>query len=316
MLPLSRTPSITPLIVFLNAAVIVVQTFLGDFNPIPLWVNWVVAGFLSGGIWHIVARFSLEGGAKVKAFAISWPLLALTMNISYCYFSPTDLYYKTIVQLLAILAILTLFLSLWQRRKSILKHLLIGLIIGVVSTLIPHAILWLLLIPLASYYMRCWSSRNLFSALTGTLFGVWVVYLAHALVLGFPMADAIIQRYAVVLATDDITTLLSGLGFWQYLFLAFTALLLIVYSISSRLITTGTVRVASSIQLISMLSFALVFFLFFDLRHLTTYLCIFSLFLGLQLTIHQANSHSAANEWWIILILVLTAALSLLPVIL
>lgn len=314
--PLSRYHAITPLIVLINAGVIVALMLLGGFSPVPLVVNWLVAGLLSAGIWHIVARFSLEGGAKVKAFAISWPLLALTMNFSYCYFPHTDLFYKNIAQLIAILAILTLFLSLWQRRQAIIKHLLIGLIIGLLSTLIPHALLWLLLIPVSCYFMRSWSSRNFFSALTGTAMGVWMVYIGHAFFLGIPAANAIIAQYSVIVATDDLSGLLQGMGVWQYLFLAFTALLLVIYSFTYNLITSGSVRASASIQLISMLSLALVFFLFLDLRHLTTYLCIYSLFLGLQLTIHQANLHSALNEWWVLLILLIASALTLLPIIL
>lgn len=311
--PLSRYHASTPLIVLINAGVIVALMFLGDFKPVPLVVNWLVAGLLSGGIWHIVARFSLEGGAKVKAFAISWPLLALTMNFSYCYFPHTDLFYKNIAQLIAILAILTLFLSLWQRRQAILKHLLIGLIIGLVSTLIPHALLWLLLIPMSSYFMRSWSTRNFFSALTGTAMGIWMVYIGHAFFLGIPAASTVIGQYSVILAQEDLTVLLQGMGVWQYLFLAFTALLLMIYSITTAINSSGSVRASASIQLISLLSCALVFFLFLDLRHLTTYLCIYSLFLGLQLTIHQANLHSAISEWCVLLILLIVSMLTLMP---
>lgn len=286
---------------------------LGDASPVPLWINWVMAGVLSAGIWHIVSRFSLDGGINVRAFAISWPLLSLTSNFSYCYFAHTDLFYKNIAQLVAMLGILTLFMSIWQRRQSILKHLAIGLIIGLISTLIPHAVLWLLLLPIASYYMRSWSSRNMFSTLTGSLLGIWFVYCFLALWQGIPAADKMIEQYAIIMQKDDIQTLIQSIGLWQSLFLGVTALLLVFYSAIARLINTGSMRSSSSILLIATLSLMLIVLLLLDQRHLTTYLNMFALFLSLQLTINQSNLHSALNEWWILVLLLIFTALSILP---
>lgn len=272
-----------------------------------------MAGVLSAGIWHIVSRFSLDGGINVRAFAISWPLLSLTSNFSYCYFAHTDLFYKNIAQLVAMLGILTLFMSIWQRRQSILKHLAIGLIIGLISTLIPHAILWLLLLPIASYYMRSWSSRNMFSTLTGSLLGIWFVYCFLALWQGIPAADKMVEQYAIIMQKDDIQTLTQSIGLWQSLFLGVTALLLVFYSAIARLINTGSMRSSSSILLIATLSLMLIVLLLLDQRHLTTYLNMFALFLSLQLTINQSNLHSAFNEWWILVLLLIFTALSILP---
>lgn len=272
-----------------------------------------MAGVLSAGIWHIVSRFSLDGGINVRAFAISWPLLSLTSNFSYCYFAHTDLFYKNIAQLVAMLGILTLFMSIWQRRQSILKHLAIGLIIGLISTLIPHAVLWLLLLPIASYYMRSWSSRNMFSTLTGSLLGIWFVYCFLALWQGIPAADKMIEQYAIIMQKDDIQTLIQSIGLWQSLFLGVTALLLVFYSAIARLINTGSMRSSSSILLIATLSLMLIVLLLLDQRHLTTYLNMFALFLSLQLTINQSNLHSALNEWWILVLLLIFTALSILP---
>lgn len=311
--PLSHFRPITPLLILLSAAVVVTLTLLGDADPMYLWINWAMAGVLSTGIWHIVSRFSLDGGVNLRAFAISWPLLSLTSNFSYCYFAHTDLFYKNIAQLIAILAILTLFMSLWQRRQAILKHLYIGLIIGLVSILIPHAVLWLLLLPIASYYMRSWSARNMFSTLTGTLLGIWFSYCGIALWLGLPAADSIIQQYAVIMQEDDIQQLVQGIGLWQSLFLGVTALLLVIYSLMARFINTGSVRTSSSILLIATLSLMLIVLFMLDMRHLTTYLNMFALFLSLQLTINQSNLHSALNEWWILGLLLIFTALSVLP---
>lgn len=313
--PLTSFRPITLLLILLSMGVNAALMILGGYDPIPLWVNWAVAGVLSAGIWQIVAHFSLDGGAKVRAFAISWPLLSLTMNFSYCNFAHTDVFLHNIAQLVAMLAILSLIMSLWQLRQAIVTHMVIGLIIGLVSTLMPHTVLWMLLLPIASYFMRSWSTRNIFSSITGMVLGIWVIYCILAFVSGFGRADQMLSQYAVIARNDNPDTLLLGLGLWQYLYLGFSALLLLGYSASARVINTGTVRAGSSILLIAMLSFMLIVLLLLDLRHLTTYLSMFSLFLGLQLTIHQANHHSAINEWWTLCILLIFTALSILPLV-
>ena len=104
--------------------------------------------------------------------------------------------------LLAILAIISLQMSLWQRRVAIIKHLLLGLIIGLISTLHPHLILIVLLLPIAGYYMRCLSPRNLLSAITGTALGIWIIYLIVCILPllgskegGIAAADRMIMAY-------------------------------------------------------------------------------------------------------------------------
>lgn len=311
--PLTQFRYITPSLIFLSIVVNVVLMLEGGFSPVPLWVNWVMAGVLASSVWRIVAGFSLDGGANVKAFAITWPLLSLTMNFSYCYFAHTELLYRNILQLIAMLAMLTLILSLWQKRVSILKHLIIGLIIGVVSVVVPHTILWLLLLPIASYFMRSWSPRNILSAITGILLGIWIAYCIYFIGWGETAANQMIAQYASITRSEDFLQLFQGIGLWQYIFLGFMGVLLIGYSASAGVINTGSVRVGASVSLIIALGFALVVLFFLDLRHLPAYLDMFALFLGLQLTIHQANHHSSINEWWTVAIIVVVAVLCILP---
>jgi len=287
---------------------------LSDASPTVLWINWAVAGVLSSGIWHIVSRFRLDGGASVRAFAISWPLLTGSLCFTYCHFPQTDQWLQGIIQQLAMLAFISLQMSLWQRHQAILKHLLLGLIIGLTSTLIPHTLLWVLLLPISSYYMRSWSMRNMMSALTGILFGIWVIYLVLFFVMGMEAADEMILQYAVLVTPIDFSPLMA-LNLWQYTYLGFIALLLLLYSFSGLAISVGqSVRAEASILLISALSLALALLFAFDAQHLTAYIGMFALFLGLQLTIHQANLNAAINEWWILLILVISTALCVIPI--
>lgn len=303
--------------ILLSIGLVVALMLLGNANPVILWINWGVSGLLATGIWHIVARFRLDGGSSLRAYAISWPLLSLTSNFTYCYFPQNDLFYKSIGQQLALLAVITLVMSLWQRRIAILKHLLIGLVIGVTSALLPHVILWLLLFPLACYHMRSWSSRNMFSVITGVVLGIWFVYCGLFFIKDLPTANSLIQQFSVILAPDDYHFIRQGMGLWQCLFLAFIALLLLIYSASSLAFNAGqSVRAGASITLITTLSLAMVLLLLLDLQHLTTYIGILSLFLSLQLTIHQTNLRSALNEWWTIFIILIGTALCILPLVL
>ena len=311
--PLSHFRLITPLLILLSAGVMAALVAVGGYDVVPLGLIWAAAGLLSAGIWNIVSRFSLDGGANVKAFAISWPLLSLSTDFAYCYLPHTDLFYRSLAEQFAMLAILTLEMSLWQHRHAILKHLLIGLILGLVSTLLPHALTWLLMLPVACYFMRCWSARNILSALTGVVLGIWFVYCGVFLVCGMATADGVVGQYAQLLQRPDLGALAATLGVWQYTFLGLMALLLVMYSISATVLSPGSVRVGASIKLVSVLSFLLVLLMLADLSHLTDYLCLFAFFLSLQLTIHQANIHSAVYEWWTLLILLIIMALCILP---
>jgi len=301
------------MLIGLSIGLVVALTFLSGADSKILWINWVVAGILSAGIWHIVSRFRLDGGASVKAFAIAWPLLTGSLCFTYCYFPKAGSFYSGIIQQLALLAFLSLEMSLWQRHKAILKHLLLGLVIGLTSTLVPDTILWILLLPIASYHMRSWSTRNLMTAITGILVGIWIIYLVLFFGTGMEAADQMILQYATIVQFVDFSSMV-GLGMWQYIFLSFIALPLLIYPFSGLAIDVGqSVRAEASIILISTLSLALAVLLLFDLQHLTSYVGMFSLFLSLQLTIHQANLDAAVNEWWILLILAISTALCLIP---
>ena len=302
--PLTQYRHVTPVLILLSAALVAVLALLGQATPKALWSAWVTAGVLSAGIWHIVARFRLDGGASVKAFAISWPLLTASLCFARCYLvipGTDDEGVWGIVQQLALLAFLSLQMSLWQRRVAIIKHMLLGLIIGLTSTLCPHALGWIVLLLIASYYMRCSSLRNMMSALTGIVLGIWVVYLAHFFGNSIDAADGMMAE-------------LAAMGTWCTAFVAYVGLLLLVYAMAGLAIDVGqTVRAEASIVLVSVLSLVMMGLLVLDAAHLATLLPMLATLLALQLTIQQANLRSALVEWWILLIIAVGAALCLLP---
>lgn len=313
--PFSQYRFITPLLISVSIITTLVLMLFGMGNHIMLWFNWASAGILSLIIWNSISRFNLQGGSELKAFGISWPLITAGFQFSYCYFPATESYYKTAPQVIAMMLMISVTMSLWQRRQSTLKCLLLGFIIGLISSVVPHAILWLLLFPIACYYMRCWSARNMLSALTGAAFAIWIAYCSHYLLEASSEANQMLHAYAAIVRDEDYVTPFLNLGLWQWMYMGITLLLLVVYSISGLLLGAGqSVRTSSSIQMISVFSLVYLFLMAFDVSHIFSNLCFFSLFISLQLTIHQANLRNRLHDWWIIVVIIIYNSLCFLPI--
>lgn len=316
LFPLSRYKVTTFLLILLSALLIVGQNFLTDVNPFFLWGNWLSAGLLALGIWYLMGRFHLGGVSEGKSLAITWPLMSVTQNFALLYFDPSYSYIRGLLVLFALMGIITLALSTWQEEQSTIRSLSIGLLIGLSSTVFPHSILWLILVPFITFHMRSASSRNVFSILTGALMGVWMNYCLLFILLGEAAANAMLLQYADIINLSDYTAALSSFSLWQWLYLAMLTLLVIVYSISAMLLGTGhSVRASASIMLLSTVSIAEVLFLCFDLSNTALYISQLTLFLCVQLSIHQANLRSSVNEWWTICIILLVVAISILPLV-
>lgn len=312
--PLSRNKGITLLLVMTSAALIVGQMILTDANPFVLWGNWLMAGVLSVCLWYIIGRFHLGGVNECKSLAITWPMMSATLNFVYLYFDINYPYLHGLVLLLSLMAIITLVLSIWQEEQSTVRALGIGLLVGMSSTFFPHTILWLLLVPFIIFHMRATSARNVFSIITGALLGIWIVYFTLDMVLGAERSDAMLMQYIDIFQISQYVGAIEALSLWQWLYLSILALMVIVYSISAMVLGTGhSTRASASIMLLSTLSIAAVVLLCFDLSHTSLYISQLALFLCIQLTIHQANLRSSANEWWTITIITLCIGLSVPP---
>lgn len=313
--PLTQYRHITPMLILLNMGLVGVLGALGGAPPRRLWIVWSVAGLLTAGIWHVVSRFRLDGGASIKAFAIGWPLLTQVLCFTCCHFPADQRFGIGLFQQVALLVLLSLQMSLWQRRVAVIKHLLLGLIVGLTSTLHPHFILFALLVPVASYYMRCSTPRNLLSALTGVLFGIWVTYLVLFLARGMEEADQLARRYLdAVPAWGDWAARWSGLSVGQAILVGYVLLLSLIYALRGLAVDVGqSVRAEASIVFISMVSLVVGVLSVLSAVCLTTSVGMLATLLALQLTVHQANATHPLVEWWILLILLVPAVLVLLP---
>ena len=312
--PFSHYRYITPWAIFLSAVLTAALTLLHPGSDVMLWANWGMAGLMSFIIWNFISKFNLHGDDALRTYAISWPLLTVGLQFVYCHYPHDGFFYRVLLQNLALLLVINIMLSLWQAHNATSQHLLLGALIGLISSMLPHALLWLILLPIASFFMRSWSSRNILSGLTGAAIAVWLSYCALFLFVGSESAGQMLQRYAFILQDEDYSPLFSGLGYFQYLYLALVFLLTFFYGVSGLTLGVGqSTRSKSSIQLISTLSFVVALLLFLDVRHFFTSLSLLSLFIALQLTIHQANVKAIVHEWWIIIAIVGSMALCLLP---
>lgn len=313
--PISHYRFITPVMILSNILVVAALAMVGSYSAPMLWLNWLVTGVLTWGIWHVVSRFRLEGGADVHAFAIAWPLMTAMVNFSFCYMPCEGPFFHVHILLMAFVLLLLCVSTLWQDHRAITTHLAMGMLIGLSSALMPQALLWLLFAPLWCFVMRCWSLRNLMSTLTATLLAVWVVYCYYYAVGGSTQANALLVRYVAEWSHPALPAGLHGL--WQLIF--FFAMLAVVLAYSIRGMFAGsnlTVRAAAVVHYFSLQAIILLLFFGLDSSHFGLHICLLAVLLGLQLTITQANIRSAVHEWWILLYIAFTALLGLLPLVL
>lgn len=316
LFPLTRYKWITIALILASAGLIVGQTILADADPFILWINWGVAGLFAIGLWFIMGRFHLGGVSEGKALAIAWPLMSMALNFSYLYFNPSVSFNQGLLQLSGLVCTIVLMLSTWQEEQATLRCLCIGFLIGFSASGIPHSILGLALVPAMTFHMRSTSIRNIFSILTGAIMGVWVVYCVLFIFFAPETADAMLMQFAKLVNMSDYSKVFSSYSLWHWLYIALLALLVVIYSLSALLLGTGhSVRSSASIMLLSTLSIAEVLFLCFDISNTAIYLNQLAMFLCIQLSVHQANLRSSANEWWTIFILLTSIGISVLPLV-
>ena len=279
-----------------------------------LGYNWLMALVLGYVVLQAFSRLDLKGGSEFHTIAIVLPLLTAGFDFIYSYLPQYDHFDKVPLLTLVLALVLSVIMSLWQRHHSPFKCMLLGLLIGSSSTILPHTILWLLFFPVAGYYMRCWSSRNVCSVLTGAALSIWCVYCALFFIEGSDAASAMLYAYSAILQTEDYSLLFQGLGLWQYLFIGLSLLLLIIYNVSGYLVGTGqSVRSYESYQMLSTISLLFLLLMAFDLQHLLANFGLIIFLISLQFTIHQSNSRSAILDWIILLVIAVYFALCIAP---
>lgn len=322
--PLTHCRYTVPAIVGLCLAVAIVQTIFGiSENVGAIWCNVGASALIATCLWDIIDRFHLVRSHSALTFMLTFVLLTSAIGFP-LQFMPSavtpamDSCSGSLPSWLLLLALggqllcLALMLRTWQRRHAPLAYLSIGLIIGLLASLHPHFLLWLILLPSAFYQMRSFSWRNLWSSLTGVILSTWIIYVITFLTADETSADRLLLSYSTLTAFDMPD--LRDMDLWTLLYLALVSAPAALLGITGILPGSGdSVRTHSSMALISALIFTLLALIVVDGTLFPVYTSIIALLFATQLSIHLSHWQNAVYEWWIIILLLAILALGVVP---
>lgn len=313
MRPLSRNPYVPTLLILCSLALTVAQYLLGAGEWLPLVINWIGAGALATGIWTILTRYTLGQEGHCQAIYISWPVIATSLNLALCTMGGYEVW-MDIFTLSCFLIILAIALGTWQQKKSSWSYFLIGVIVGLMTfcqaRLLLLALLLLLLL-VVFYHMRTWSWRNFWSLITGNVLGLWCLYVASFFLMGEEWAD---DRILQTFTNIGIQTTLPQLDVWQWMFIALLLVEMLFFAVIGLFRNIGTsIRVHSSIVMLITLTLIQLGFSVITLANYQQHLGILSLYMSIQLSLHNINLRTEANEWWTVSIVVLCMLMVAIP---
>lgn len=288
------------ILVLFSLAPVLTHYFLGQMGVNTLLAIWISAVVFAYGLRNIIVHFNFASHENNHFFAI--PLAIISPFLT---FLITDFGADTIVllyQILAFLGIMTLIALVWQQKISTIPLLVIGFIIGLISTQTPYFIFLLLLTPVFLYILQAWSGPNLGSTFTGFVLAVWLVYVFKFFVFDEASANAIF-----VSCVDFVDNLLVFDGVFsiiELIFIVTVVLLIIIYYIYGYFFNAAkTVKAHAFFVTSSVFSFLLAIFAIVDISHLPYYASLISIIFAFQLSIQQSCSKDATTEWWILSIL-------------
>lgn len=300
-------------IVALSLVPVLLQFFFSGAGAIMLGANWLAAGLFAWIIWDDIERHHLGLVDRNHSISISWALISMVLNYAYVNFNEYEIDQYTLFVVGGFLIILSVSMRSWQMKVAPLQFILSGVIIGLLSSRSSYCLLWIILFPVIFYHMRSWSKENWGSVITGIILAVWMSYAVRLIFIGEESVGHLWHNYSNFvdgLLPDPLTY-----SIWEWIFLVFTALLLIIYSISGFFLEVAkTVKANASIIMLSTLSLILTIISLIDLSHLPNYLGLLSIFLSYQISIHQSCIIDAKNDWWTVSILILYAVFSIFPI--
>ena len=310
------------IVVAISVVPMFVQWFIGGIGAIALCANWAAAGLFSWIIWNIIEVNRLGTYNRNHAISISWSILSMVMNFAMINFKEFDKWADTatwlsidatewiyLLQMLGALIIMATVMDTWQNRIATLHFLLCGIIMGILSTISSNVLFWLLLFPGILYQMRSWSRQNWGSLFSGIVLAIWLCYVGRMVLLGVENADAFILSFGNIF--DTLLPTLINYTLWEWIFMAFVALLLIIYSIAGFTLNVAkTVKANAIVVMLAMMSLFITLIAVIDLSHLSNYLGMLAILSSIQISIHQSCVDDPRNEWWTIAIIVTLAVLS------
>ena len=299
----------TDYFLFLSSMIpLVTHFFLGQKSFIPLLAIWISTVCFAVGIRNVIVRFNLFSQDSNHSFSISLALLAPFLTSVYAYFGTNHL--EFLIQALGFLFVLYLVSYSWTDKICTIPLLFAGFIIGLETINSSYVVLWLLLFPIIFYFMRCWSGRNFGSIVTGFALAIWSIYLFYF----FAADEEKANNFVLSLGSfvPDLFVYLHSYSIIEWVFISFTAILIIIYYIYMYFGNPAKTIIAhSTLLMYSVLSILLGLFALIDLSHLPNYAVLFSIILAFQLSIQQSYNKDTHEELLVLIVLSVYQILSI-----
>lgn len=291
------------------------MTFLAGVSSVTFLINWAVAGGCAFILWDIIEKHRLASLGRNHSRSIAWALISLMLNFVAVNFPGETHDFRSLSLLVGFISFLYISIESWQLKIAPLHYLILGTIVGLLSTYYSFCLYWLLLFPALFYFMRSWSKHNLASLGFGFFFSIWLRYIIQYLIFGEASADNIILSYLSVI--EHLIPDTFNYNIYEWIFIAITALLIIIYSIMGFAVNmTKTVKASATITMLSLLSLIISIISIVDISHLTNYIAILALFMSAHMTNLQSYANDIKIDIFILIILLVYAVLDILPIIL
>jgi hypothetical protein len=323
--PITRNHSIAPTLVTCSIVVALLQTLLGPSGLLgALWTNLGASALIAACLWDMNSRYHFLGSRGNYAFMMGLVLLPAALNLPLLHLAdmvspaldggPQGLLpsWMMLVAVGVLVVLLFLAFGAWQMRQGTVLYLFLGALIGGLSLLHAHFLYWAVLIPVVLYHSRSFSWRNLWSAFTGVVLGLWVVYFLTFLV-DEATADALLAGLPAQLIEFDSLEI-THYALWPLIYMAGFSIPVLILSLTGFLPGVGdSIRTRDSLSLISSCSIFFLILAIFDGALLPVYVALMAVTLTLQLSIRQGMLQSAAVEWWNFLYLIFLLLLGAVP---
>lgn len=311
--PLTRGAAASVGLILLSVASTAWLSWAVPERAVVLWAAWAVTALFAFVIQDTLSRYYVGQIRNGVPFLVSWIVMSATSAFSVLSIEGETSPWLVLLTEACLLCVLRILLVTWEAKRAVLPYFSVGLIIGCLSTLLPSVLCWLLLLPMAFYQLRTFSSRNVWSVPTGVVWGIWVVYCLMYFLGPEGAADAMLCGYGRLW---DLR--LSPWPVWPWpvwTFLSFFLVLVLGYaSVSLLFVFAKSIRGRANVMLVSLLALVELVFALLHLSDAGFHLGLLSVFLGLLIPCLLSYVRNVANEWMVLTLLILLMLAAVLPI--
>lgn len=165
----------------LSLIILIVQGILDMADWWVLGSNFMLSGLLCIGAAGAIVNQRLVNFNSYKVIFQCWAVLSVILNLTAIHVTPTITQGQQALLLIGFDTLLILSVNFWQQEEMPIRSILIGLVLGLMSSYYTPILLWLPLPLLLFFNMSCLSIRNVCSAITGFVTAIWLWYFFYAM---------------------------------------------------------------------------------------------------------------------------------------